>query len=63
MPDVHSSCAWVCSRPILALNCLLQKEEVDSEDEDSDDDPLVMALRLCSALQTLGFTEASRISL
>ena len=36
--------ACVCSliRPILALNCQLQIEQVNSENDDSDDDPLAL---------------------
>ena len=39
-------------RTILALNCLLQVEQVNSEHDNSDDDPLALALRFCSASQT-----------
>ena len=49
---------WWVTRPILALNCLLQTEQVNFEDDDSDYDPLALALRslhFCSALQTLCF--------
>ena len=46
-------CALVM--PILALNCLLQTEQVSSENGDSDDDHL--ALALCS----LCFLSASQI--
>ena len=43
---------------IFALNCLLQIEHVNSENEDTDGDPLVLALRSLrfrSASQTLCF--------
>ena len=38
---------------ILALNCRLQIEQVDSDCTDSDDDPLAVALRFLSASQIL----------
>ena len=43
---------------MLALNYLLQTEQVNSEDDDPDDDPLALALSSLSpfsALQTLVF--------
>ena len=46
-------------RPIFffALNCLLQIEQVNSENDDSDDDPLALAL------PSLCFLSASQIHL
>ena len=43
-------------RPIVTLNCLLQIEQVNSENDDFDDDPLaptLCSLRFLSALQIL----------
>ena len=37
---------WWLNRPIVALNCLLQTEQVNAENDDSDDDPLGWALRI-----------------
>ena len=56
------SCMIVCSlmaayiKPIIALNCGLQVDQVKSENRHSDNDPLALALhslRFLSALQTL----------
>ena len=44
------------NRPISALNCLLQLEQVSSDNDYSDDDPLALdsrSLRFRSASQTL----------
>ena len=46
--------SWLI-RPNLALNCLLQIEQLNSEDDYSDDDPVSLtlhSLRVCSVLQT-----------
>ena len=59
-----------CCVPLLAdqirssykLNCLLQIDEVQSEDDDSDGGPLNLTLRplrFCSALQTLLASKSS----
>ena len=40
-------------RSIFALNCLLQIEQVNSENDNSDDDPLALALRFLFASQIL----------
>ena len=48
--------------PMFALNCLLQIEQVNSENDDSDDDLLALALRSLrfrSASQTLFVSKSS----
>ena len=44
-------CSLVPLKPILALNCRLQIEQVNSESNDSDDDPLPLALHFYACFQ------------